>query len=204
LLSRRFVVLFVAASCAVFVLGAWQLNRLTLWLSPLALIVVLGYSYSKRFTSFSHLILGMALGIAPAAAWIAVTGSLDLRILILTFAVSLWVGGFDILYACQDAEFDRAHGLFSIPRTFGIPRALLIARILHFQALVLLAAIVVVFSLGKIAIFGIGVVGILLAYEHTLVTAKDLSKLNAAFFTMNGVIAVVYFGFVAADLMVRL
>jgi len=204
LLSRGFVMFFVVVSCAVFVLGAWQLNRLTLWLSPLALIIVLGYSYTKRFTSFSHLILGVALGIAPAAAWIAVTGALDLRILILTIAVTLWVGGFDILYACQDAEFDRTHGLFSIPRTFGVPRALFIARILHFQALVLLAAIVVVFSLGKIAIAGIGVVGVLLAYEHTLVNAKDLTKLNAAFFTMNGVIAVVYFGFTAADLLVRL
>jgi len=195
--------MFVVVGCAVFVVGAWQLNRLTLWLSPLALLIVLGYSYTKRFTSFSHLILGVALGIAPAAAWIAVMGALDLRILILTFAVTLWVGGFDILYACQDAEFDRAHGLFSIPRTFGIPRALFIARILHFQALVLLAAIVVVFSLGKFAIAGIGVVGVLLAYEHTLVNAKDLTKINAAFFTMNGVIAVVYFVFVAADLLLH-
>jgi len=204
LLSRGFVSAFILTSCAVFVLGAWYLNRLTLWLAPVALLIVFGYSYTKRFTSYSHLILGLALGIAPSAAWIAVTGSLDPRILILTLAVMLWVGGFDVLYACQDAEFDRAHGLFSIPRTFGVPRSLFIARILHFQALILLALIVVVFSLGKIAISGIGVVGVLLAYEHSLVNAKDLSKLNAAFFTMNGVIAVVFFVFVAADLFVKI
>jgi len=203
LLSRRFVALFILASCAIFVLGAWQLNRLTLWLSPVALLVVLGYSYTKRFTSYSHLILGLALGIAPSAAWIAVRGSLDLRIVVLTLAVMLWVGGFDVLYACQDADFDRSHGLFSIPRTFGVPRALWIARVLHLQALVLLALIVVLFDLGNIAIAGIGLVGVLLAYEHSLVNAKDLSKLNAAFFTMNGVIAVVYFVFTAADLLIR-
>ena len=204
LLSRNFVTLFIVVSCIVFVLGAWQLNRLALWLSPAALLIVLGYSYTKRFTSFSHLVLGLALGIAPSAAWIAVAGALDPRIIILTIAVMLWVGGFDVLYACQDVEFDRLHGLFSIPRTFGVPRALFIARILHVQAWILLALIVVVFSLGKIAIVGIGVVGMLLAYEHSLVNAKDLSKLNAAFFTMNGVIAVVFFGFVAADLLVKI
>lgn len=202
MLSRGFVSSFIIASCVIFVLGAWQLNRLTLWLSPVALFIVLGYSYTKRFTSYSHLVLGLALGIAPTAAWIAVTGSLDPRILILTLAVMLWVGGFDILYACQDAEFDRIHGLYSIPRTFGVPRALFIARILHFQTLILLALVVVVFSLGKIAICGIGVVGVLLAFEHSLVNAKDLSKLNAAFFTMNGVIAVVFFGFVAVDILI--
>ncbi|MBI2682971.1 MAG: UbiA family prenyltransferase, partial [Acidobacteriales bacterium] len=197
LLTRRFVVLFVVFWCAVFVLAASQLNLLTLYLSPVALAIVLAYSYTKRFTSFSHLTLGFALGVAPAAAWIAVQGVLDLRILILSAAVTLWVGGFDILYACQDADFDRSHGLYSIPRAFGIPKALLMARLLHLQVIILLAALILVFDLGWLAMAGLGAVAILLAYEHTLVHANDLSKLNAAFFTMNGVIAVVFWAFVA-------
>lgn len=202
-LSKRFVAAFVVFWCAVFVFAASQLNRLTLLLSPVALAVVLLYSYTKRFTSFSHLALGVALGIAPSAAWIAVTGSLDLRIVILTIAVTLWVGGFDILYACQDAEYDRKHGLYSIPRSVGIPKALLMARILHFQVIVLLTALVVVFRLGGWATAGIAVVAVLLAYEHTLVRVNDLSRMNAAFFTMNGVIAVAFFAFTAADLLLR-
>jgi 4-hydroxybenzoate polyprenyltransferase len=201
LLSRRFVVVFIVFWCAVFVLAAAQLNALTLYLSPVALAIVLGYSYTKRFTSVSHLFLGFALGVAPAAAWIAVQGGFDLRILILTAAVTLWVGGFDILYACQDAEFDRRHGLFSIPRTAGIPRALWMSRLLHLQVIILLAALILVFDLGWLAMAGLGAVAILLAFEHTLVRANDLSKLDAAFFTMNGVIAVVFWAFVAADLM---
>jgi 4-hydroxybenzoate polyprenyltransferase len=201
LLSRRFVTLFIVFWCAVFVLAAARLNPLTLYLSPVALAIVLGYSYTKRFTSLSHLFLGFALGVAPAAAWIAVQGSFDLRILILTAAVTLWVGGFDILYACQDAEFDRRHGLFSIPRAAGVPKALWMSRLLHLQVIILLAALILVFDLGWLAMAGLGAVAILLAYEHTLVRANDLSRLNAAFFTMNGVIAVVFWAFVAADLM---
>lgn len=203
LLSRRFVIAFVVVSCAVFVLAAAQLNRLTLLLSPVALAVILFYSFTKRFTRWSHLVLGLALGIAPAAAWIAVQGALDPRILILTVAVALWVGGFDILYACQDYEFDRGAGLNSIPQAFGIPRALLMARLLHFQVLILLAALIVVFDLTLIAFAGLFAVAVLLAYEHSLVRSNDLSKLNAAFFTMNGVISVVFFLFVAADLLLR-
>jgi 4-hydroxybenzoate polyprenyltransferase len=202
-LSRGFVIVFILFWCAVFVLGAAQLNRLTLYLSPLALAVVMFYSYTKRFTRWSHLALGLALGIAPSAAWIAVRGELDPRIIILTCAVTLWVGGFDILYACQDFDFDRSHGLHSIPQAFGIPRALLMARLLHFQVLILLAALIVVFQLGLIAFAGLFAVSGLFAYEHSLVRPNDLSKLNAAFFTMNGVIAVVFFVFVAADLLIR-
>jgi 4-hydroxybenzoate polyprenyltransferase len=202
-LSRGFVIMFILFWCAVFVLAAAQLNRLTLYLSPLALAVVMFYSYTKRFTRWSHLVLGLALGIAPSAAWIAVRGELDPRIIILTCAVTLWVGGFDILYACQDFDFDRTHGLHSIPQAFGVPRALLIARLLHFQVLILLAAVIVVFQLGLIAFAGLFAVAVLLAYEHSLVRPNDLSKLNAAFFTMNGVIAVVFFVFVAADLLMR-
>src|SRR5246127_983600 len=202
-LSPAFVVTFVVVSSAVFILAASQLNRLSLFLSPVALAVLLLYSYTKRVTRWSHLVLGFALGIAPSAAWIAVRGSLDPRILLLTAAVTFWVGGFDVLYACQDYDFDREAGLHSLPRYFGIRAALVIARVLHLLMLGLLAALVITFGLGKLAIAGIVAVAILLAYEHSLVSSHDLSKLNAAFFTMNGVISVVFFVFVAADLLVR-
>ncbi|HET9281010.1 MAG TPA: UbiA-like polyprenyltransferase [Candidatus Angelobacter sp.] len=203
LLSQKFAAIFVALACAVFVLGAAQLNRATLYLSPVALAVVLLYSYTKRFTRWSHLVLGFALGIAPAAAWIGIRGSLDPRILLLTAAVTFWVAGFDVLYACQDIEFDRANGLNSIPQALGIRRSLLLARTLHVLMLGLLLALVMVFGLGKLAIAGVLAVALLLAYEHSLVSSDDLSKLNAAFFTMNGVIAVVFFAFVAADVLIR-
>jgi 4-hydroxybenzoate polyprenyltransferase len=202
-LSPTFVTSFVVVSCAMFVLSASQLNRLALALSPVALAVVLLYSYTKRFTRWSHLVLGFALGIAPAAAWIAVRGSLDPRILLLTAAVTFWVGGFDVLYACQDYEFDRQSDLHSLPRHIGIGGALAVARAFHIVMLVLLIALVIVFGLGKLAITGVVAVAVLLAYEHTLVSPRDLSKLNAAFFTMNGVISIVFFGFVAADLLTR-
>jgi len=202
-LSPRFVGLFVLTSCAVFVLASAQLNRLTLYLSPLALAVILLYSYTKRFTRWSHVVLGFALGIAPAAAWIGVRGSLDPRILLLTAAVTFWVGGFDVLYACQDIDFDRAHELNSIPQAFGIRRALWISRILHLLMLGLLVALVVSFGMGKLALAGVVAVALLLAYEHSLVSADNLGKLNAAFFTMNGVIALVFFAFVAGDVLLR-
>ena len=201
-LSLRFAAMFVVIACALFVLGAAQLNRATLYLSPVALAIVLLYSYTKRFTRWSHLVLGFALGIAPAAAWIGVRGSLDPRILLLTAAVTFWVGGFDVLYACQDIDFDRNNGLNSIPQALGVKRALLVARVLHVMMLGLLLALVMVFGLGKLAIAGVVVVGLLLAYEHSLVSSNDLSRLNAAFFTMNGVIAVVFFAFVAADMLI--
>ncbi len=203
LLSRRFVGLFVVVSAAVLVIAAWRLNRLAFYLSPLALAILLLYSYTKRFTRWSHLVLGFALGAAPAAAWIAIRGTLDPRILILTAAVTFWVGGFDVLYACQDYEFDLRAGLHSVPRHLGIARALLLARLLHLLMLALLVALVLVFGLGAIALVGVLAVALLLAYEHSLVRAGDLSKLNAAFFTMNGVISVVFFLFVAGDLLLR-
>jgi 4-hydroxybenzoate polyprenyltransferase len=203
LLSPSFVTAFVLISCAIFVFAASQLNRLTLLLSPVALVIVLVYSYSKRVTRWSHLLLGLALGIAPAAAWIAVRGSLDPRILLLTAAVTFWVAGFDVIYACQDYEFDRSYGLHSLPRHVGIPTALWIARFFHLVMIGLLVTVVVVFGLGKLAVVGVSAVSALLGYEHSLVRHNDLSKLNAAFFTMNGVIAVVFFLFVAADTLVR-
>ncbi len=202
-LSRQFVASFVVVSCALLVLAAAQLNRLALYLSPVVLAVVLLYSYTKRFTRWSHLVLGFALGMAPAAAWIAVRGSLDPRILILTAAVTLWVAGFDILYSCQDYDFDRGAGLHSIPRAFGIRRALTIARLLHLLMLALLGLLVWAFHLGPLALTGVPVVALLLFYEHRLVSAHDLSRLDAAFFTMNGVISLVFFIFVAADSFVR-
>src|SRR5215471_10717410 len=203
-LSSAFVVTFVVVSSAVFVLAASQLNRLTLVLSPVALLVLLLYSYTKRVTRWSHVVLGFALGIAPAAAWIAVRGSLDSRILLLTAAVTFWVAGFDVLYACQDYDFDRQAGLHSVPRYFGIRAALWMARLFHLLMVGLLIALLAVFGMGKVAALGVlAVVGLLL-YEHSLVRPNDLSKLNAAFFTMNGVISVLFFLFIAADLLVRL
>jgi len=201
LLTTSFVSAFVLVSCGIFILAASQLNRLTLILSPVALAIVLSYSYSKRFTRWSHFFLGFALGIAPAAAWIAVRGSLDLRILLLTAAVTFWVGGFDVIYACQDHDFDRSYGLHSLPRHLGIKTALALARLFHLMMLGLLVALVIVFGLGKLAVLGVIAVTALLLYEHALVRHDDLSKLNAAFFTMNGVISVVFFVFVASDLL---
>ncbi|MCI0349664.1 MAG: putative 4-hydroxybenzoate polyprenyltransferase [Acidobacteriales bacterium] len=203
LLSAKFVAGFVVVSSALLMFAAWQLNHLAFLLSPVALGVVLAYSYTKRFTRWSHLVLGFALGIAPAAAWIAVRGTLDPRILLLTAAVTCWVAGFDVLYACQDFDFDCSAGLHSIPRFLGIRRALLVARILHAVMLLLLVAVISVFGLGWIAASGVVLVALLLAYEHSLVTPDDLSKLNAAFFTMNGVISVVLFIFIAADLLIK-
>ena len=202
-LTPSFVTTFVLASCGVFVLAASQLNRLTLMLSPVALAIILLYSYTKRFTRWSHLFLGFALGIAPAAAWIAVRGSLDPRILLLTAAVTFWVGGFDVIYACQDHDYDRSHGLHSLPRYFGVRNALVIARLFHIVMIGLLVAVIVTFGLGKLAFVGLFFVTALLLYEHMLVRHDDLSKLNAAFFTMNGVISVVFFAFVAGDLLLR-
>ena len=202
-LSPAFVITFVVASSAIFVLAASQLNRLALLLSPVALLVLLLYSYTKRFTRWSHLVLGFALGIAPAAAWIAVRGNLDPRILLLTAAVTFWVAGFDVLYACQDYDFDQQAGLHSIPRYLGIRGALWVARGFHLLMVAFLVALLIVFGLGMLAASGVGVVILLLLYEHSLVRANDLSKLNAAFFTMNGVISVLFFVFVAADLLLR-
>ena len=202
-LTPHFVRLFVVSTSAIFVIAAWQLNRLAFLLSPVALAVLLVYSFTKRWTRWSHIVLGFALGMAPAAAWIAVRGSLDPRILLLTAAVTFWVGGFDILYSCQDLDFDRHAGLHSIPRYCGIGNSLWIARLFHLAMLLLLCALVWVFALGKLAALGVIAVLLLLGYEHSLVSEKDLSKLNAAFFTMNGVVAVVFFLFVAADLLLH-
>lgn len=201
LLTRRYTAGFTVVSAAVFVLAAGRLNRLTLALSPVALAVVFFYSYTKRFTRWSHLVLGLALGIAPSAAWIAVRGSLDPRIVALTGAVLFWVAGFDVLYACQDYGYDVEAGLFSVPQAFGLERAFWIARGMHVAMAGLLVAVVLLFHLGAIAMVGVGLVLAMLVYEHSIVSPRDLSRLNAAFFTMNGIISFVFFAAVAADLL---
>jgi 4-hydroxybenzoate polyprenyltransferase len=203
LLSREFVFGFTVFTAAIFILASAALNRLTLYLSPLVLVVLLGYSYMKRVTRWSHLVLGLALGLAPSAAWIAVRGSLDSRILVLTAAVTLWVGGFDVLYACQDYEHDRAAGLYSLPQAIGIPAAFWAARAMHLLMLGLLVWLAWLFHFQTAGWLGIAAVGLLLAYEHAIVSPRDLRRLNAAFFTMNGVIAMVFLAFVAADLWLR-
>lgn len=203
LLTRRFAAGFTLFMSAIFLLGAWRLNRLTLLLSPIVLIVLFLYSYTKRFTRWSHLFLGLALGLAPTGAWIAVRGSLDPRILVLTAAVLFWVAGFDVLYACQDEAHDRSCGLLSIPATFGVAAAFWIARLMHVSMLALLIWLAFLFHLGPIAGVGIAAVAALLLWEHLLVSPRDLTRLNAAFFTMNGVISVIFFVFVATDLLVR-
>lgn len=202
-LTTGFVAGFVIVSAGLFFLGAAMLNRLTLQLAPFALLVVLVYSYMKRITRWSHLVLGLALGIAPSAAWIAVRGSLDLRIAILTLAVLLWVAGFDVLYACQDLEHDRRVGLNSVPQSFGLEGAFWIARVMHLGMLVTLYWLAIAFHLGMVAMVGIAVVGLLLLYEHLIISPKDMRRMNAAFFTLNGVISIVFFIFVAADVLLR-
>jgi len=200
LLSRGFGWAFVIAASAIFVFAAAQLNRLCLQLAPLALAIVFFYSFTKRFTSFSHLVLGFSLGIAPAAAWIAVRGSLDLRILWLTAAVMFWTAGFDVIYSCQDYEFDSGEALFSIPRVLGIAGALRTAQVFHIVMIGCLAALVYSLQLGYLAIAGVGAIAALLIYEHSLVKPNDLSRVNAAFFTMNGYVSVLFFLFWAADI----
>jgi 4-hydroxybenzoate polyprenyltransferase len=200
MLSTSFAWGFVAASSVVLGFAAWMLNPLCFELAPVALAIVFFYSFTKRFTSLSHLVLGFSLGIAPAAAWIAVAGALDVRILWLTAAVTFWTAGFDIIYSCQDYEFDRATGLYSIPCRLGIGRGLWIARALHVAMIACLAALAWSFQLGWLSGIGITAIAGLLAYEHSLVKPHDLSRVNAAFFTMNGYVSVLFFLFWAADL----
>jgi 4-hydroxybenzoate polyprenyltransferase len=200
-LSVQFAWLFTVIAVVVFGVAAWQLNLLALKLAPVAIAVLFFYSFTKRFTNWSHLFLGFALGISPAAAWIAISGTLDWRMLILCGAVTLWVGGFDVLYACQDVDYDKTAGLFSVPKRFGIANALLIARTMHVGVVGLLGWLAWSFGLPWPAWAGIAVVALLLAYEHSLVRANDLSKLDAAFFTMNGYISIsflVFWGAAAA------
>jgi 4-hydroxybenzoate polyprenyltransferase len=200
LLSRGFGWGFVAAAATRFFAAAAALNPRCLRLAPVALGIVFFYSFTKRFTAFSHVVLGLSLGIAPAAAWIAVRGSLDPRILWLSTAVMFWTAGFDVIYACQDFEFDGAEGLFSVPRALGIARALHAAQALHVLMIVCLLVLVYTLHLGALAVAGVAAIAALLIYEHSLVKADDLSRVNAAFFAMNGYVSVLFLIFWAADI----
>jgi len=200
LLSRRFAWGFLVFWAAVFFVAAAGLNPLCLKLAPVALGIVMVYSFTKRFTSLAHLVLGFSLGIAPAAAWIAMRGELDPRILWLTAAVTLWTAGFDIIYACQDYAFDVQAELHSIPRRFGIAGALWISRAFHVGMLVCLLMLVKALALGPVSLAGVAAVAGLLAWEHRLVRAGDLSRIDAAFFTMNGYVSVIFFVFWATDI----
>ena len=200
LLTARFAWAFLLATSALFLIAARMLNPLCFYLAPLALAVVFFYSFTKRFTSLAHLVLGFALGIAPSAAWIAVRGSFDLRMLWMTAAVTLWTAGFDIIYSCQDYEFDGREGLFSLPTRFGVSGALWIARGFHVLMIVSLSALVIGFDLGWLAWAGVAAIFALLIYEHRLVRADDLSRVDAAFFAVNGYVSVLFFLFWATDI----
>jgi 4-hydroxybenzoate polyprenyltransferase len=192
----------VWVSGAVFVLASWMLNPLCAWLSPVALAWVLFYSYCKRFTRWSHLVLGLGLGIAPVGGYLAVTGAWSApwwMLPVFALAVMTWVGGFDVLYALQDVAFDRANGLFSLPAALGEARALTVARVLHVGTVLLLALVGWATGGGVLFAAGVALVAILLTYEHSLVRPDDLSKLDAAFFTMNGVISISFFVCVLAE-----
>ncbi len=205
-MSVREAAVAVTTASALFFLAAWQLNLLCLVLAPLALAWVLFYSYTKRFTRWSHLVLGVGLSIAPVGGYLAVTGHWSdpwWMLIALAIAVATWVGGFDILYALQDVSFDRENGLYSVPATLGESNALGIARILHLTTVAALAIAGLGAGAGILYYAGVVVAGLLLLYEHSLVKADDFSRLDAAFFTMNGVISIVFFGFVFTERLLR-
>ena len=196
-LSRGEAWAFVAISTAAFVLAAARLNPLCLALSPVALLIVFGYSYAKRFTAASQLVLGLSLAVAPVGAWLAIRGRFEAVPLVLGAAVVLWVAGFDTIYACQDADFDRREGLHSIPARLGVPRALVLARALHVGAIVLLIGLFRLAPLHPLYLGGVAVVAAVLAWEHTLVRPDDLSRVMQAF-NLNGWVSLGYFAFTAA------
>jgi 4-hydroxybenzoate polyprenyltransferase len=203
LLSPQFAWGFTVVSSGVFIFAARELGTLCLLLAPVSLGILFFYSFCKRFTSFSHLLLGFCLGMAPSAAWIAMRGSLDLRIVWLTAAVMFWTAGFDVIYACQDYDFDRSEGLFSLPKKLGIAGALRVSRLLHAAMILCLIMLTRAFHLGPLSFVGILAVVVLLVYEHGLVKATDLSRVDAAFFTVNGYVSVLFFVFWAADILLQ-
>lgn len=203
LLTMKQVAAFTIASVALFVLAAFELNPLCLLLSPIALAALLGYSYTKRFTSLCHLALGFAIGIAPVGAWIAVTGRLEPAPILLGAAVMLWIGGFDIIYALQDVDFDRRFGLHSLPRIMGKDRALLLSRLMHAVMLALLVTVGVISGLHVVYFAGVALVAALITYEQSIVSPTDLSRVNVAFFTLNGWVSISLFAFVVLDRFIR-
>lgn len=200
-LGVPFATAFTVVSGAVFLFAASQLNTFSFVLSPFVLAILLGYSWTKRFTRWSHVILGFCLGLAPVGAWIAVRGALDWKPFLLCAAVTLWTAGFDIIYACQDVEFDQQSGLYSLPKSIGIRNALIVSSVFHGVMVGLLGGLALVFHLGGLTWLGIGIVAALLLYEHTLVKPSDLSRVNAAFFTVNGFIGILFLIAVSADVL---
>jgi 4-hydroxybenzoate polyprenyltransferase len=196
-------VLFTAVSLAIFILAAYMLNPLCLKLSPVALAVLFIYSYTKRFTWITHFVLGLTLSAAPVGAWIAVRGTFDAEIIPMAIAVIFWLAGFDTLYALQDIEFDKSHGLYSIPQRFGIKNALLLARLFHLITFIMLITTGVIFKMGIFYWLGMMIVAGLFIYEHSLIKESDLSRLDMAFFNMNGYISITVFIFTSVDYIFR-
>jgi len=200
-LTLRYAVGFTVLSCGLLALAAWELSPLAFKLSPVAIAVLLFYSYTKRFTMLSHLVLGFADGIAPIAAWIALRNNISVSILLVGAAVALWVGGFDLIYACQDIEFDRSIGIHSFPQRYGVAAALYTSIACHVAMVALLFEAIRLENLGWIAMLGLALMAGLLAYEHAIVTPSDLSRLNAAFFNVNGYISLIFFLTWGADIL---
>jgi 4-hydroxybenzoate polyprenyltransferase len=191
-LSRTFMAGATITACCLFALCCWWINSLALYLCPLALLVLLGYSYTKRFTSLCHLFLGLALGLSPVGVWVAVHEKIELLPVLLGLAVAFWTAGFDVIYACQDYDFDRREGLHSIPAKLGLPAALFISRLFHLLTVGLLLSLGLQAEFGTFYWLGTGIVAVLLAYEQSLVKAGDLSRVNLAFFTLNGIVSLVF------------
>jgi len=198
-LSARFAIFFTLTSSLIFIFAASRLNALCFWLSFPVLGILFFYSYTKRFTTFSHLVLGFCLGMAPLGAWVAIRGTFQLTPVLLCLAVCLWTAGFDIIYACQDVDFDLRNNLFSLPQRFGVKKALNISTALHCIMFLLLLGVFFAEHLGWISLLGIALVGALLWYEHSLVRPDDLSKVNAAFFTVNGYVSLLLLAAVGLD-----
>ena len=198
-ISKRSATIISLVAFGLFVFAAAMLNTACLVASPFAIIILIGYSYTKRYTSYSHLVLGFAISGAPLGAWMAATGTISAAALVLSLAVLCWIAGFDILYSLQDVEFDRKAGLHSIPAAVGIASALWISRFLHLLCIVFLASLAKLLPTGTLYLVGVAVVGGLLVYEHLLIRPNDLSKINTAFFTINGLISIMFLAFVVVD-----
>lgn len=202
-IGRGSVWVFTILCVMLFLACAWLLNQLAFSMAPLAILIIFGYSYTKRFTHFSHFVLGLALGLSPIGAWVGIQGTLTTTPFLLAFAVVLWTAGFDIIYACQDLEHDIKSGLHSIPKKLGIKGALVLSAVLHLFMVGVLLAVSLYTELGMMYMIGVGIVAALLVYEHALVRPKDLSKINTAFFTVNGIISVGLMGITLLDIFVR-